>query len=136
MQAALTDRVMSFFEPMKGDPTRLICPELAAQMERLLAAREKQLQGTLNSHKARREQGKEGIGTYGGSHVGTHGGSGVASELNRTELNRTALRKGADKSQDFKTKSNGGAPDADFIAGYEAEQAKENAGGAPASTRA
>jgi hypothetical protein len=59
----------------------------------------------------------------------------VASELNRTELNRTALRKGADKSQDFKTKSNGGAPDADFIAGYEAEQAKENAGGAPASTR-
>lgn len=91
VRKALTPAVLSFFAPSKDDPDRIICPELAAQLIRLLDRANRQMRGTLNSHIARKEHRKDEVAGHDGNHIGTHGGSGVASEMNRTALNRTAL---------------------------------------------
>jgi hypothetical protein len=122
VREALTERVKSFFTPAPGQPDRLVCPELAAQMVRLMDRRQRMKRGTLNSHKARKEQGKAAIGT--------HGGSGMASELNCTEPKRTALPREADKKDlSHKHQGNGGAPDSSFLAEYELEESKERGTG-------
>jgi hypothetical protein len=130
VQAALTDRVLSFFAPAKGAPDRLMCPELAAQMQRLMERRDRMVQGAHNSHTARKEKGKPAIATQDGTQDGTHGGSAMASELNCTAPNRTALGKNADISKALK--GNGAhAPNPhpaardEFVVSYEAAQAGE-----------
>jgi hypothetical protein len=125
VQAALTDRVMSFFSPVKGDSTRLICPELAAQMERLMERREKMVQGAHNSHNARKDKEKAEIATHGGTHDATHHGSGVASELQRTAANRTALGRESDKRKPSRG-GNGGEPvDDPFVQAIDATDKRE-----------
>ena len=125
VEAALTERVRAFFQPARGDATRLVCPELAGQMARYMERREKMLQGTLNSHKARKQQGKPDDGTQVGTQLGTHGGS----ERSGTAQKRTALGKEDDKST---TRSPAGpaAPDP-FVREYDEAQAAERAGTKP-----
>ena len=122
VQAALTDRVLSFLAPAPGAPDRLYSPELHAQMTRLLERREKMVRGAKHSHIARKVNAKESIGTHAGTHVGEH----MPSELHCTAQNRTALGKATD--QRTPSKSNGSDHDP-FVAELEAAEARERAGG-------
>jgi hypothetical protein len=131
VRAALTDRVLNFFEPMKNDSTRLICPELAAQMARLLWRRERQAAGAELARISKKTKSD----TSSAKQLGEQNAQQPAPELNRTEQNRTALAREADKKRiSKKHQGNGGAPDSDFVAQYEAEQARETAGSAPATS--
>jgi hypothetical protein len=133
LRAALTDRVLSFFEAMKGDPTRLVCPELAAQMTRLLWRRDRQAAGAELARISRKTKGDMPSAKQDAKHLAQH----VAPELNRTELNRTELGSEADKSKPCarSSKENKIALVAEFVAGYEREQAKESSAPAQGGER-
>lgn len=129
----LTPAVLSFFRESKSEPDRLTCPELVAQMNRLLNRRERMRDGALQSHIARKENRNLTAGTHDGTQHGTHDGSAMASELNRTEPKRTELRsaRAADEStpsQDASSsdtaRGNGGAADP-FVSEIEAAEARE-----------
>lgn len=122
VRATLTDAVLSFFAAAPGAPDRLICPELTAQMKRLMQRRERMFEGTLKSHKSRREHKKNGVGTQAPPDVGTHGESPLASELQRAELKRTALSKEGDVKHPAH-KGNGSTDP--FLAELEAAEALE-----------
>lgn len=90
VRANLAESVLSFFEPDPNDPTRLICPELAAQMKKMMDRREKQvLDGSEGGKKARNNR-IQAVGTQ----VGTQAGSNVrplpVSEVKRDELKGNA----------------------------------------------
>ena len=85
--------------------------------------REKMLQGTRNSHIARKLNANPAVGIQQATHIGSHDGSTVASELKRTETNRTELGKEGEVSKPVK--SNGGLVNDPFVRGYVAEEAKE-----------
>jgi hypothetical protein len=84
VQQNLTDRVLKFFAPAEEDKTRLICPELAAQMARLLWRRDRQATGAELARISRKT--KEN--TSSAKQPANHAAKQLAPELNRTEPNR------------------------------------------------
>lgn len=98
VEAALSDAVLSFFaEVPNGTNSSLHDPELAAQMQRLLARRTERAESGRRGGEAKRDKAKlNGIGVRrkppssgGSSATGSAGSSLSRAEQSRTEQNQT-----------------------------------------------
>lgn len=96
VRAALTDRVLGFFKQAPDNPDRLICPELATQMRRLVERRDKQAEGGRDGARARKEKRNQAISNLSSTPLGSR----QVSEKSRAEQSR-ALGKGADQDDQF-----------------------------------
>jgi hypothetical protein len=97
VQQNLTDRVLSFFAPAEQDKTRLVCPELQAQMARLLWRRDRQAAGAELARISRKTNQKS-VSTKQGAH---HAAKQPAPELKRNEPNRTEPLEEGEVVDDF-----------------------------------
>jgi uncharacterized protein YdaU (DUF1376 family) len=120
VRANLTERVMSFFRVDDEHPDRLVCPELAAAMNRIMSAREKQARGADSTNKALREKRIQGNAKRNGTRDGKRDASPTLPELQRQEQNGNALNNGDNKELRH---------DEQFLKDYEAEQSKEAGNG-------
>jgi hypothetical protein len=82
----LTNRVLSFFAVAEHDKTRLVCPELQAQMARLLWRRDRQAFGAEQARISKKTKGNPASAKQPANHAANQ----PAPELNCTAQNRTA----------------------------------------------
>jgi len=123
VQQNLTDRVLSFFAPAEHDKTRLVCPELQAQMARLLWRRDRQAAGAELARISRKTKEKPQSANQDANHAAKQ----PAPELNCTALNRTALVKEAEVIDEVVVD--------DFVASYSAAEKQELRAAKAKSTR-
>lgn len=115
-----TPAVRSFLEPAEDAPTRLICPALVRQMERLMLRREAQAQSGRDSARKRREKGKPALG----DRVGDRDRPAHGLEYSTAQQSPNQLGKSGNERTPLKGNGTGGAPDP-FVVEYEAAQGRE-----------
>jgi hypothetical protein len=102
VRQGLTDVVLSFFEPDDADEQRLVCPELATQMEKLTARHEERSDSGRRGGKAaqRKQKLSEAVlqAVLQAVPQAEVERSSKLPEKSRTEKSRTELGKGADTS--------------------------------------
>ena len=118
-----TPAVRGFFEPAEDDQTRLICPALVRQMERLMLRREAQAKSGRDSARKRREKRNPALGDRDGDR-GENGTVRSTAEQSTAQQNRNQLGKGAGEGTASKGNGTTSVPDP-FVADYEAAQARE-----------
>jgi hypothetical protein len=112
VRANLSETVLSFFEPAEDDSSRLVCPALVRQMDRLLHRREAQAQAGRDTARARREKKFQELANRDGKRDAEH----HALEYSTAQQSPNQLGKGAD--QENHPKGNG--PDPTFLADLQA----------------
>ena len=90
MRGALTARVLNFFPQVPDDPTRIHCPELSAQMARMLARREERAESGRKGGKSSGQKRKESKAQLEAELEARP----KLPEKNRSEKSRTELGKG------------------------------------------
>lgn len=85
---ALTPAVMAFFKIDPDDSCRLICPELAAHMRKLMDRRIRQSEGGRAGGISRREKVKAGVANPLAKPLSKPSGKPMASEMKRNEMKR------------------------------------------------
>ena len=119
---ALTARVLGFFAPCDDRPERLHCPELSAQMSRLLAYRAERAASGSKGGKSSQKRRKVAI-----SAIDKEGEAEPKAEL-KAPL-KLAERRGEERSRDELSKGEDySSPSIDeFVSAYESEEWGEQA---------